>query len=119
MEIKRGQVYTPDKKGMLIQEVRDELSKLDNLLKKDGYVSEIIVDLKKVRDNLTSILKTLVDKRGIITPQETDSVLDSINLSQKTRLSADNKYKTMFNPATLLLVVLVGYGIYHIYKGKA
>jgi len=116
--IERGKIFTPEKKEMLVQEVRDELSKVESMLKKNDYVSEIILDLQKIRNELVKILKTLIDKRGVVTPQETDSILDSINVSKKTRLKNDTEYKFKLNFASVLFISLLGYGIYHLTKGK-
>ena len=118
MTIKRGSSYTPDKKDILIQEIRDELSKLDTLLKKDGFVQSVVADLRKSKSELVTQLQTLMQKKGVVTPQETDKILDSITLSKKTRISNDSSYKFKFGYASLVLLALVGYGIYHMSKAK-
>jgi hypothetical protein len=118
MAIMRGSSYTPDKKNLLIEEIRDELSKIDMLLRKDGFVKSIIVDLQKVKFDLVSKLESLIQKKGVVTPQETDAILDSITIAKKTRLYNDSGNKFNASLTTFVLVVLVGYAIFHISKGK-
>lgn len=117
MAIEKGMIYTPEKKQMLVQEVKDELAKLDNTMKRSGLVADNMESLKKIRTELVDLLKRLFDKKGVVTPQETDTILESITLSKKARLNNENPYK--INAGTLLLVLVVGYGIYYISKRKS
>lgn len=113
MELVRGTIFTPDKKRLLIDEIQNELNQVDNKLRKGGRNEE----LKEVRQSLAESLKTLTDKRGVVTPQETDDVLDLISRSKRLRL--EGSYMVGMRRTTFYLVALVAIGIgVYIYKQR-
>jgi hypothetical protein len=105
IDIQRGQALTPDKSGALVGQVQQELLAVNTSLQQNSYpvgVANIINDSAK---NLQDSLNNLLSKKGIITPDETSSVLDSIDASKKARL-ADN-YDTSIKNTTLYIGIAV------------
>jgi len=118
MAIKKDVAYTPDKKDILLNEVKYEIINIESNLKKGGVLSDAHVKLQKIREDLIGIYKTLVDKRGIVTPQETNDILKTIDESKRARLGNESDYKVKINVWTIFLVGFIAYGIYNIQKGK-
>lgn len=114
--IQPGSIFTPDKKNMLLTEVQDELNKLNAALRKN-YAEGFLERLKDVQGKLTGILKELTDMKGVVTPQKTDEVLDSVSLAKKTRLEAD--YVWGVKRSTVVILLLAGLAIgYYIHMKK-
>jgi hypothetical protein len=106
MENLRGQYFTPAKKGELISQVEGEIKLLDQTIS-GGNLGEVSMQL--LRDNrqkLQDILNGLFGKKGVVTPAETDSVLDSISDAKRARLQKDYA-KTMRNA----VIYLIGFGL--------
>jgi hypothetical protein len=114
MELQRGTIFTPDKKGLLIKEIEVELSLLNNKIANKRSNEELL----SIKESLTKALTDLRDKKGVVTPQETDNVLDLI--SQSKRLRLEGSYFMGMRRATFYTVafVLVGVGIYFYNKKR-
>jgi anion-transporting ArsA/GET3 family ATPase len=118
MPITKGATYTPDKKGLLLKEVKDEIVNVEYAMKNQGILNEYAINLQSIRKNLIDIYKDLVDKKGVVTPEETDRILESIDTSKKTRLNDLKDYKIKLNLTTILVVTALAYLIYNMTKGK-
>lgn len=114
MELERGRIFTPDKKKLLIDEVQRELSSVEAELKSRPSVEP----LKKVRDDLKATLNLLFEKKGVITPQETDDILDLIGKAKRIRLESDFYFGMRRSTFYLLALVAVGVGIYFYTKKR-
>lgn len=113
-----GSIFTPDKKSQLISEVQDELTKLNGSLNR-AYPDSFLNKLRDIQKQLTDILKELTDMKGVVTPQKTDSVLDSISLSKKTRLESDFVLGMKRSTVVFLLFTGMAIGLYiHMKKRK-
>jgi hypothetical protein len=113
-----GSIFTPDKKNLLLTEVQDELSKLNAAVRRN-HPEDFLSKLRDMQKKLTDILKELTDMKGVVTPQKTDDVLDSVSQSKKTRLEAD--YVLGMKRSTVIVLLLAGMaiGLYiHMKKGK-
>lgn len=103
-----GSIFTPDKKNQLVSEVQDELTKLNATLRK-SYPESFLNKLRDIQKQLSDILKELTDMKGVVTPQKTDAVLDSISMSKKTRLESD--YALGIKRSTVIFLLFTGMAI--------
>lgn len=119
MAVLEGQILTPEKKSLLVDEINQELNSVNQALKKGGAKlanSSLVQTSKNV---LQSILNDLFSKKGVITPDETNKALEAINQSKKARLQSD--FYSSIKTSTIILVGLVGVaiGIYFYTKNKS
>lgn len=89
MAIEKGQYFTPEKKQELINEVKSEINSLNNELKNNTLTEDGGNVVRSVRDELQKILNGLFEKKGVVTPQETDKILDVLDDSKRKRLQKD------------------------------
>jgi hypothetical protein len=116
MAIEKGTILTPEKKGLLLDEVKSELSNVSDSLSKGQYGKVVTDVLTKNQQTLQGLLDSLMQKKGVITPKETNNALDILNTSKKARLQED--YVMGVKAGTFYLisfVLLAGVGFY-IYK---
>ena len=107
MAVQRGSIFTPDKKKLLVDELQREISSLQGAIKqKTGEAAD---KLKKIDADLNTRLNNLYEKKGVVTPQETDDILDAIASSKRTRLEAD--YFLGLKKGTIYLLAFLGIGI--------
>ena len=117
MAVERGSIFTPDKKQSLIVEIERELTSLRSAIpQKSGKLAET---LKKIEADLKQQLSNLYDKKGVVTPQETDNILDLISSSKRNRLEADFVLGLRRSTVYLLAFLAVGIGAYVYYKKRA
>lgn len=120
MSIEKGMIFTPDKKKMLVDEVQAEINRLDETIKfKKGVGASAVQTLKDSRQKLQDILKVLFEKKGVITPQETDDILTTLDDSKRSRL--ESQYYFGMKKATFYLVLfaVLGAGAYYYYKKRS
>lgn len=115
--IKENQVVLPNEKNKLIEALQKEL----DLLKKD-------IDDKKLsgaalqlalrhREMLQKILNKFLAKKGVITPEETNEALATLDDSKKVRLGKEFKIGlNRFTANILGGIVVIGLIIYFIKK---
>jgi isocitrate dehydrogenase len=113
--IEKGSFFTPDKKGLLITEVQDELNKINTTLR-NALGDRMSSKLTEIKDRLNNYLKELTQMKGVVTPSKTDEILDSISLSKKTRLETQYIFGLQSSTIWLLLIVGVSVGIFYNYK---
>lgn len=117
--IKENQVVLPNEKDKLIEALQKEL----DLLKKD-------IDEKKIsgaalqlalrhRDMLQNLLNKFLSKKGVITPDETNLALATLDDSKKTRLGKE--FKIGLNKFTLNLAAILFAGtlVYYFIKKRS
>lgn len=114
MELQRGTIFTPDKKGLLIKEIENELSLLNNRVTTKSRNEELL----SIKQSLLKELETLRDKKGVVTPQETDNILDLISTSKRLRL--EGSYLMGMQRKTFYVVSLfaIAAGIYFYIKKR-
>lgn len=114
MPIQPDTALTPEKKGLLLDEIRSELDLLNKSLKEKRYGDAAYLVLKNAKDSLQKTLDTLLAKKGVITPAQSNDALDKINEAKKSRLQQD--YMMGIKRSTLigigLVIVAVGYYFY-------
>lgn len=116
MAIEKGQYFTPDKKQSLINEVKSELTLVDNELRNNSLSQDTGDIMRDVRGKLQEVLNGLFDKKGVVTPQETDKILDILDDSKRNRLQK-SFYKGM-KTSTIVVVgfAVIAIGIYYYMK---
>jgi subtilase family serine protease len=116
-EIIRNQALTPDKASSLINDIQTELNNANAALQSTTNPSVQSI-IQNTSENLQNSLNSLLAKKGIITPNETNNALDAIDASKRARLQQDFtmgiKNTTLYIGA---LIVLVG-GYFIIKKMK-
>lgn len=120
MPVEKGMIFTPEKKKMLVDEVQDEINKVNETIQfKKGVGGAAMQTLKDNRQKLQDILKVLFDKKGVITPQETDDILTTLDASKRSRL--ESQYYFGMKKATFYLVLfaVLGAGAYYYYKKRS
>ncbi len=119
MAIEKGTILTPEKKGLLIDELKSELSSVTDSLNKGQYGKVVVDVLAKNQQTLQGLLDSLMQKKGVVTPNETNNALDILNTSKKARLQED--YVMGIKSGTFYLVsivLIVGVGFYIYKKSK-
>jgi hypothetical protein len=115
MPIEPNTALTPDKKGLLLEEIKSEIDSLSKSLKEKRYNDAAYLILQNAKDSLQKTLDTLLAKKGVITPAQSNDALDKINSAKKTRLEQD--YSLGMKRTTLIAVGLLVLGVgYYIYK---
>lgn len=89
MEIKQDQALTPEKKQILIDQVESEIKLLNQTIKDKNYTGTAYLVLQKTKDALQNTLNKLFQKKGVITPAETNTALDQISAAKKARLQEE------------------------------
>jgi hypothetical protein len=116
MALERGITLTPNKKPFLIQEVQEELSKVNQEIKEKGIVGGSVDSLKESKSRLESILSDLTNMKGVVTASKGDDVLDAIDEAKKNRLQTEFYLGLRKSTIYLITFIAVGYGIYYFYK---
>lgn len=119
MPIEKGQIFTPDKKGALVQEVENEIVKLDEALRKKSLGASALNLVRENRNKLQALLTLLFEKKGVVTPQETDDVLEALENAKRSRL--ETQFYLGMKVSTIYLIVALGLGVglYVYYKKRA
>ena len=118
MELKRGSIFTPDKKKYLIDEIQKEITLVDSSIRAGLVGLSSMKNLKKIREDLQVTLNILIDKKGVVTPQETDDVLELIGESKRSRLEKEFYMGMKKSTIYLVLFIAVGAGLYFYTKKK-
>jgi hypothetical protein len=119
MEIKQDQALTPDKKQLLIDQIKNEILLVSDSIKQKKYGTAAFTIIQQKQNDLQSLLNNILDKKGIITPSETNNALDKLNQSKRARL--EKGFYMGIKKSTLMLIGIgiIGIGAYIlIKKGK-
>lgn len=119
MELAKGSIFTPDKKKYLTDEIQKEISLLDAEMKGGILGSKLNLGLKEIRTKLQNALNMLFEKKGVVTPEETDSILELLGASKRSRLEKDFYFGMKKSTVYLLTFIAIGFGIYFYTKKKA
>lgn len=113
MEIQKGTIFTPDKKKLLIDEVQTELNKLNDTIRlKKGITGTAAQTLTDISEKLKNFLNILFNKKGVVTPQETDEILSLIDDSKRSRLQSDYYFGMKRATFYLILIGALSVGAY-------
>jgi hypothetical protein len=114
-----GKAITPEKKPLLANEINSELNKINVAIKTGGNSEAKKAALVSYKDVLQKELDDLFNRKGVITPEETNNTLNKIKESKKARLQSDfysgiKKYSIIIG-ASIAVVI----GIYFYTKNKS
>jgi hypothetical protein len=118
MAINQGTIFTPNKKKTLIDEIQQEMANLDVAIRDVSTKKSLVLKLNTIRATLQQSLTLLYDKKGVVTPQETDRILSQINDSKRSRLESD--YYMGMSKTTFYLVAFaaLAFGVYFYTKNR-
>ena len=119
MAFERGVTLTPNKKPMLIEEVQQELSKVNNEINQKGLIGGSVESLKKNKSRLEAILTDLMDMKGVVTSSKVDDILDALDEAKKSRLQTEFYLGIRKSTIYLISIIAITYGIYYFYKKRA
>jgi hypothetical protein len=117
MEILKGMILTPDKKGYLVDELNREIGLVDTFIRKRILAGKSLQGLKEIRQRLVDSLGNLQDKKGVVTPSEVDETLQLIDDAKRSRLESEYTFGLKKSTFYLLGLIALGVGIY-IYTQK-
>ena len=114
MPIAQDKALTPDKKQVLVDELEAEIRKINVAIKEKKYGTALfgIIQQKQVELQLNKFL----EKKGIITPSETNSALDTLNSSKRARLEQDYYGGIKKTTWYLIGIGVIGIGAYFLIK---
>ena len=116
-EIVKGQVVTPEKKAVLMEQIKAEIDNVSSQIKEGKYGDAVVKVLDQNQKALQKLLNNLLMKKGVVTPSETDDALNLINKAKKSRLEDD--YYMGVKKSTIILFSLIALGgAFYFYKYK-
>ncbi|MFY8160521.1 MAG: hypothetical protein ACOVNU_04265 [Candidatus Kapaibacteriota bacterium] len=119
MPITQDKALTPDKKQMLVDELEAEIRKIGVAIKEKKYGTAIFGVIQQKQVELQTLLNKFLEKKGIITPSETNSALDVLNSAKRARLEQDYYGGIKKTTWYLIGIGVIGIGAYFlIKKGK-
>lgn len=105
LDLQFGDVILPSEKNKIIEAVTTELSNLRKEIR-SGNIKGAALDIAtKYETNLQEMLNKFLAKKGVITPQEKNEALGSIDDSKKLRLQKD--FRIGVNKTTAFMVVTI------------
>jgi hypothetical protein len=116
MPITQDKAITPDKKQILVDELQNEILKIGTAIKEKKYGTAIFGIIQQKQVELQDILNKFLEKKGIITPSETNNALNVLSSSKRARLEQD--YYGGIKKTTWYLIGLgvIGIGAYFLIK---
>jgi hypothetical protein len=114
----QGKTLTPEKKSLLIDEVNKELISINDSLSIGITNSSKKTEVVSFKNELQKELNNLFNRKGVITPEETDSTLNKIKESKKARLKSDFLSDIKNYSLIVGVFIAVGVGIYIYNKNK-
>jgi hypothetical protein len=107
-DIVKGQVVTPEKKAVLMEQIKAEINNVSSQIKEGKYGDAVVKVLDQNQKSLQKLLNNLLMKKGVVTPSETDDALNLINTAKKNRLQED--YVMGVKKSTIVLFSLIALG---------
>lgn len=116
--IKQNQVVLPNEKNKLIEALQKEYEQLKRDIdekKISGAALELAI---RHRDMLQNLINKFLDKKGVITPDETNEALSTLDESKKLRLGKDFKLAISRGTFNIIALVLLGIGVFYYIKKR-
>jgi Mg2+ and Co2+ transporter CorA len=107
--IRENTALTPDKKQLLLDEIRSEISQVSDVIKGNQYGGAGLAIIQEKQAELQNLLNKFLERKGIITPSETTNTLNTINDSKRARLEKD--FTKGISNTTLIGIVIVVLGV--------
>jgi uncharacterized protein (UPF0305 family) len=86
MALTQGMIVTPDKKNIIIDALNAELFDLNQNIRNQRIDEVVKGTLSNSKQTLQKLLNTVLERKGVITPDETTEVVKAIEESKKNRL---------------------------------
>jgi hypothetical protein len=114
MPVEKDKALTPEKKNLLVGQIELEIENINKAIREGGLDTGVLEAVKANKIKLQNVLNRLFEKRGVITPQETNNALNAIEDAKKSRLQSDLKrnLKRIAVFGSLALALYVGYKVY-------
>lgn len=110
----RNSAILPNDKNKLSDLINETIVALNKALQDNKGNSVITDSIKNMQDGMSILLKQVHEKKGVITPEETNRILDEVDRTRNILLK-----KTYINPETNLgFLQLVGIIILSIFIVK-
>lgn len=116
MAILSGDILTPNKKETLISAVKEELMAVSDYLKNKQFGDAALTLAQRNQKALQDQLNLLLEKRGVITPDETSKALSALDISKRERLKEDYLFGVKKTTLYLLGAVAIAYGTWFYFK---
>lgn len=118
INISKDMALTPDKREALVYQIQKEIEQINETLRKQGAPKAVLEAARRNKDSLQAIVNKILAKKGVITPDETNSTLDAISKSKKERLESD--YSTTLKRVAVLgsLLIAAWVALHFIKKSK-
>lgn len=118
MPIEQNTALTPDKKQQLIDTVKAELMSISGDLKNKQFGTAGLSLLLQSQQGLQDSLNNLLQKKGVVTPSETNDVLDQLNNAKKARLEKQVQFSKTSVIFMVSIVIAVGITAHYILKKR-
>ncbi len=119
MAILEGQILTPDKKSLLADELKKELDSLNKTIALGGITAGQKQAVEASKAAIQKVLNSILSKKGVVTPDETDDALKKIDEAKKARLQNDFYSSIKSYGTYILIAVAAGIGLYYYTKNRA
>jgi len=104
MSLEKDQILTPEKKGVVVDKIMEEISSIDKAIKEGNLGKEVVNKLRQNKETLQNLLNSIFKKKGVVTPNETNNILTSLDDAKKSRLE-----KSYFKSTKTAIFVLIGF----------
>ena len=112
MALEKGQALTPNKKNVIIDALNEEIKNLNETSRNQKLDELVKGSLSNTRMGLQSLLTTILDKKGIITPDETTEVVKKLDEAKKQRLEDNYVFGMKAGVFYMLGFLVIGAAIY-------
>jgi hypothetical protein len=110
--LEKGQVITPDKKNVIIDALNSEIKNLNEKLRNKEVDDFMRGGLSSSRQTLQNILNSVLDKKGVFTPDETTEIVNKIDEAKRQRLRQNYVVGMKKSAFYILGFVVIGATIY-------
>ncbi len=116
--LERNEVILPDKRNAVIDELRNEINTIKDDVRNKRYADSVIQAMQRNADKLQGYLDKFLTKAGVITPTETNAVMDVFASLKKQRMSnevAKDQRRLIIYGVGFIVIVMTGVIIYKKY----
>lgn len=112
MAIIQGMAITPNKKNILVDALNEEIKNLNESIKNQRVNEFVAGSLARSKTILQTLLDSVLDKKGVITPAQTNEIVQQIEEAKKNRLQQNYIVGIKKSTFALLGIIIVGAAIY-------
>jgi hypothetical protein len=116
--IKENQVVLPNEKNKLIEALQKELEQLKRDIDEKKISGAALEFAIRYREALQKMINKFLDKKGVITPNETNEALSTLDESKKLRLGKDFKLGISRGTFNIIALIILGAGIFYYIKKR-